>query len=89
MSRKESHWLAIGSLVATGLIGIVLGIVTMNGFQSSVSGDLVISSTMGGGIGLATVLVATVALLRLEFAPMTRRRPKHARVTGASVAARA
>jgi hypothetical protein len=89
MSVKGSHRLVVGSMIAMGLVGIVLGIVTMDGFQSSASGDLVISSIMGSGISLATILVGTVSLLGLEFARMTSRRPKHARVAAASVAAHA
>ena len=89
MSVKGSHRLAVGSIVATGLVGIVLGIVTMNGFQSPVGGDLVISSAVGGGISLAAVLAGASALLGLELARMRSRQPKHARMTGASVAARA
>jgi hypothetical protein len=70
-----------------GLIGMILGIVTLDGFESSASGDLVMSSTMWSGMILATMLVGAVALPSLALAHMASRRPKHAMVTGASVAA--
>lgn len=89
MNRNGSHWLAISWIVATGLISIILGIVTMNGFQSSASGDLMISSTMWSGVSLAILLVGTLALLSLDLAHVMRRRPRRARMTGASNAAHA
>jgi hypothetical protein len=74
MNRRRSHWLNTGATVATGLVGIILGIVTLNGFQGSGSGDLVVSSTMGSGVSLALVLAGTLALLSLDLAHATSRR---------------
>jgi hypothetical protein len=87
MSVKGIHRLAAGSLIAMGLTGMILGIVTLDGFGSSASGDLVISSTMWSGMSLATMLVGAVALLSLALAHVTSRRPKHARLAGTPVAA--
>jgi hypothetical protein len=89
MNRTESHWLAIGSIVATGLVSVILGIVTLQGFRSSASGDLVISPTMVSWISLAMVLVGTLVLLRLELEHVTSRRTSDARWTRVSAPARA
>jgi hypothetical protein len=87
MSVKGIHRLAVGSLIAMGLVSMILGIATLDGFESSASGDLVMSSTIWSDMILATMLVGAVALLSLALAHVTSRRPKPARVTGASVAA--
>ena len=81
LDRTENHWLVIGSIAAAGLVSIILGVATLNGFQSSGSGDLVVSSTMGSGLDLAIVVVAMLALLSLELTHVGSRRPRHARVT--------
>jgi hypothetical protein len=87
MNRIGSHLVVIGSLIAMGLVSMILGIVTLDGFESSASGDLLMSSTMWSGVSLAILMVGAAALLGLALAHVTSRRPKHARVTRASVAA--
>lgn len=89
LDRTENHWLVIGSIAAAGLVNIILGVATLNGFQSSGSGDLVVSSTMGSGLNLAIVVVGILALLSLELAHVTRCWPVRAKVIRASCAAHA
>ena len=83
IDRTEDHWVVV-AVVATGLVSIILGVATLSGFQSSGSGDLVVSSTMGGGLNLAIMLVGTLALLSLELAHRSGRRARHARVAVAA-----
>ncbi len=89
LDGTENHWLVIGLIAAAGLVSIILGVATLNGFESSGSGDLVVSSTMGSGLNLAIVVVVMLALLRLELAHVTRSGRSHAKVIRAAYAAHA
>ena len=76
MNRERSRWLVIG-LIVTSLTGTVLGVVTLNGFGGTPSGDLVVSSTAA----TSNLLLALGALLflGLEYAHIHSRRPRRAR----------
>jgi hypothetical protein len=78
MDRTGSHWLAIGSIVATSVVTIMMGIATLNGFESSASGDLVVPSAVGSGLNLAILLAGTLVLLSLEVGQVRSRRARHA-----------
>jgi hypothetical protein len=76
MNRGRSRWLVIG-LIVTSLTGTVLGVVTLNGFGGTPSGDLAASSTAA----TSNLLLALGALLflGLESAHIHSRRPSRAR----------
>lgn len=73
MDRRVSLRLAVGAIAITGLIGVILMIVTLSGMQSSGSGDLMVSPAMANGMNLA-VLVGTIVILGLEFMHVRRLR---------------
>ena len=74
--------LAVGAIVATGLTGILLVIVSLNGFQNPSTGDVAISSMGGRLLSLAILLVGMLGLLSLELTH-TMRRLQHAAVASA------
>ena len=76
MDRRVRVWLAVGAIAVTGLIGVILMIVTLSGMQSSGSGDLMVSPAMASGINLA-VLVGTIVILGLEFMHVRRLRRRY------------
>lgn len=65
MDRRVGYMLAAGCVVAAGAIAIVAAAMTLNGFQDSAGGDVVVSSAMGKGLSLALVLFATLPVLVL------------------------
>jgi hypothetical protein len=65
MDRGAGHLLAVGCVVAAGVLAIVAAAITLEGFRGSGSGDLVVSSAMGNGLSLALLLLSTLALLFL------------------------
>lgn len=78
MDRTGSHWLGIGSIVATVLVALIAGRATLDGFQSSASGDLAVPAPLGGGLNLAILLVGTLVLVCLELGHVRSRRARQA-----------
>jgi hypothetical protein len=76
MDRRVSVWLAVSAIAVTGIIGVILMIVTLSGIESSGSGDLMVSPAMASGINLA-VLVGTIVILGLEFMHVRRLRHRY------------
>jgi cytochrome bd-type quinol oxidase subunit 2 len=75
MNRELSHWLLAGSILASGLIGIALGVAALSGFPNSKGGDS--PASLGTGLAPAMLLVGVMTLLGLEVAHVIRRRPAH------------
>ena len=80
----DIHKRVVGAIAAAGLAGMGLAIALLNGFRSSTSSDLAVSSKLGIWLSLATLLVGVLILLHLERARAIGRRPGHAGATRAA-----
>ena len=76
MNRESSHWLLAGSILASGLIGMVLSIASLGGFPNGAAGDTPVS--LGNGLAMTTLLAGAAAMLGLELRHVSRRRPADA-----------
>ena len=83
MKRNKGRWFAAAPIVATGLAGIVLGFLAMNGVASPASGDLAVSATTLNGMNMG-ILLAALVLIGLALAHTASRRLRLASLRRAS-----
>ncbi|MFI5258775.1 MAG: hypothetical protein ACHQ01_04095 [Candidatus Limnocylindrales bacterium] len=76
MSRTQSRWLVVGSLVAAGMASLILSVVSLSGFAAPPGGDSM--TTQASGLAPTTLLLGTLALLGLEVAHALGRRATRA-----------
>ena len=83
MNRSERLQLTEALILATGLAGVVLAFLSLNGSASHTSGDLSITSTTTSSMTIS-ILLATFLLVGLALAHMTIRRHRLARLRRAA-----
>jgi hypothetical protein len=81
--NARGKWPAIGSIVALGMVSVLLSIGTLAGFQSSSAGDLIVTSTPGSWMSVTILLTGTLALVSLELVRVKLGRQRHASLAGA------
>jgi hypothetical protein len=87
MDQARSRWFVMGSMVAAGVAGNLLGIIALSRCLSYASGHDVVSPT--GGSTLIIVLLGTLCLFALERTDSTGGRMRRAISTQARVGPRA